>query len=387
MRNRTNGRYQNSRTRLSFCEFRQFCLKPHPPLAIYPRLLADLKTSPKKWLVTGCAGFIGSNLLETLLANGQEVVGVDNFIAGHKSNLDQVQAMVTEAQWKSFRFHEGDVQDLSLCHKAAEGCDYIIHQAARGSVPGSVADPIGFNAANVTGFLNMLVASRDAKVKRFVYASSSSVYGDCPGSPAIEDTLGQALSPYAVTKRVNELYAAQFARHYRLESRGLRYFNIFGARQDPKGAYAAVIPRWIDAMIKGKEVQIYGDGETTRDFCHVANVVQANLLAATQPWPAQDGKSDHLPHQVYNIANGGATSLNELHAALKAELNARLPDHPIAEPIHTDFQPGDVRHSLASIERAQQELGYDPTHTVSEGLEAAMDYYIKQSGERLEARS
>ena len=356
-------------------------------MSSYKSLIADLKACSKRWLVTGCAGFIGSNILETLLQHDQEVVGLDNFIAGHQSNLDQVQSILTEAQWQRFQFHDGDIQDSGLCQRAADGIDYVIHQAARGSVPGSIADPTGFNAANVTGFLNMLVASRDAQVKRFVYASSSSVYGDCPTSPAVEDTLGQALSPYAVTKHINELYAAQFARHDGLECRGLRYFNIFGARQDPKGAYAAVIPRWIAAMLQGKAVKIFGDGETTRDFCHVANVVQANLLAATQPWPDQARDHDRIPHQVYNIANGGATSLNELHAALKAELNARLPDHPIAEPIHTDFQPGDVRHSLASIERAQQELGYDPTHTVSEGLEAAMDYYIKQSGERLEARS
>ena len=353
---------------------------PTSPLATSNSPLPSLRQSRKKWLVTGCAGFIGSNILETLLAHDQEVVGLDNFIAGHQSNLDQVQNLVSESQWQRFRFHQGDIQDAALCHRAVDGCEHVIHQAARGSVPGSVADPVGFNAANVTGFLNMLVASRDAKVKRFVYASSSSVYGDCPTSPAVEDTLGQALSPYAVTKHINELYAAQFARHYGLESRGLRYFNIFGARQDPEGAYAAVIPRWIAAMLKGKGVKIFGDGETTRDFCHVANVVQANLLAATQPWSNQEGRSDpHIPHQVYNIANGGATSLNELHAALTTELAKRLPDHPIAATIHAEFQPGDVRHSLASIERAKDELGYSPTQTVAQGIAAAMDYYLTAS--------
>lgn len=349
---------------------------PTSPLATSHSPLHFLRQSRKKWLVTGCAGFIGSNILETLLHHDQEVVGLDSFVAGHQHNLDQVQSAVTEAQWKNFHFHQGDIQDLALCQKASDGVDYVIHQAALGSVPRSIADPVAFNAANVTGFLNMLSASSQANVKRFVYASSSSVYGDCPDTPAVEAKLGNALSPYAVTKHVNELYAAQFARHEGLESRGLRYFNIFGARQDPQGAYAAVIPRWIDAMIQGQEVRIYGDGETTRDFCHVANVVQANVLAATQPWPTDE--SSNLRHQVYNIANGGATSLNELHAALRNELTKRDPSRAIADPIHTDFQPGDVRHSLASIERAQQELGYAPTHTVAQGIAAAMEFYLRQ---------
>jgi len=337
----------------------------------YQTLQTQLQATPRTWLVTGVAGFIGSNLLETLLKLGQRVVGLDNFATGHQRNLDEVQTLVTPAQWGNFRFIQGDIRELADCKRACDGVDYVLHQAALGSVPRSLVDPITTNAANITGFLNMLVAARDAKVQSFTYAASSSTYGDHPALPKVEDTIGKPLSPYAVTKYVNELYAEVFARCYGFTTIGLRYFNVFGPRQDPEGAYAAVIPKWIASLIKGEPVYINGDGETSRDFCFIANVVQANLLAATTPNP--DAKN-----QVYNVAVGDRTSLNELYAQLHRHLLPRYPHLAGAQPVHRDFRAGDVRHSLADIGKAQRLLGYAPTQRIGEGLALAMPWYIGQ---------
>ena len=276
----------------------------------FEELLQMLPHEPKTWLITGVAGFIGSNLLETLLKLDQRVLGLDNFATGYERNLDEVQKLVRPAQWDRFTLVKGDICAISECHRACKGVDYVLHQAALGSVPRSVADPIATNAANVTGFVNMLVAARDASVKRFVYAASSSTYGDHPGLPKVEDTIGRPLSPYAVTKYVNELYADVFARCYEIETIGLRYFNVFGPRQDPEGAYAAVVPKWIASLIKGETIFINGDGETSRDFCYVANAVQANLLSATSQEPG-------AVNQVYNVAVGGRTTLNDLYGMLR----------------------------------------------------------------------
>ncbi len=339
-------------------------------MTTYEKLTTELKAYPKRWLVTGCAGFIGSNLIEALLKLDQHVVGLDNYATGYLHNIEEVKSLVSEKQWLRFQMVEGDIVDLDACHSSVAGVDYVLHQAALGSVPRSIADPIASNEANVSGFLNMLVASRDAKVPRFVYASSSAVYGDHEALPKCEEILGNPLSPYAVTKLVNELYTEQFATHYGLECRGLRYFNVFGPRQDPEGAYAAVIPRWIDSMIKGDQVEIYGDGETSRDFCYISNVVQANLLAATQSSPGSNA------HDAFNIAVGGQTSLNELYAALRTELGRVSHDLDIADPAYADFRLGDVRHSLANIDRAKQVFGYEPTHSFKDGLVEAMQWYV-----------
>jgi UDP-N-acetylglucosamine 4-epimerase len=345
-------------------------------MTTYAQLQTQLRAEPKTWLVTGVAGFIGSNLLETLLMLDQRVVGLDNFATGHQRNLDEVQALVTPAQWANFSFIAGDIRNLDDCHQACKGVDYILHQAALGSVPRSVADPITSNAVNVTGFLNMLVAARDANggkgVQRFVYAASSSTYGDHPALPKVEDTIGKPLSPYAVTKYVNELYADVFGKTYGLQSIGLRYFNVFGPRQDPNGAYAAVIPKWIASMIKGESVSINGDGETSRDFCFVANAVQANLLAAT-------AQNRQATNQVYNVAVGDRTTLSELYVLLYSKLLARYPQLQNATPVFKDFRAGDVRHSLADIQKAAALLGYAPTHRISQGLELATPWYVKQS--------
>ena len=330
--------------------------------------LAALRGAPKRWLVTGVAGFIGSNLLETLLRNDQTVVGLDNFSTGHRHNLTLVEGAVSAAQWARFRLGEADIRDLPRCHEACAGVDYVLHQAALGSVPRSINDPVTTNAVNVDGFLNMLVAARDAGVDRFVYAASSSTYGDHPGLPKVEDLIGKPLSPYAVTKYVNELYGDVFARSYGLASIGLRYFNVFGPRQDPDGAYAAVIPKWAAAILKGDTVVINGDGDTSRDFCFVANAVQANLLAATAPASAAN--------QVYNVAVGDQTTLNELYTLLAARLAARRPGLKPATPVHRDFRAGDVRHSRADISKAQRLLGYAPTHRIDAGLDAAAQWYV-----------
>ncbi len=336
----------------------------------YRALCQRLATRPGTWLVTGVAGFIGSNLLETLLRLDQRVVGLDNFATGHRRNLDQVRERVSPAQWDRFRFIEGDIRDLDTCRQACQGVEYVLHQAALGSVPRSIEDPILTNQSNIDGFLNMLVAARDAGVKSFVYAASSSTYGDHPGLPKVEDEIGRPLSPYAVTKYVNELYGEVFARCYGFATIGLRYFNIFGPRQDPEGAYAAVIPKWIASMIKNEPVYINGDGETSRDFCFIDNAVQANLLAAT----TEDAAAKN---QVYNIAVGERTSLNQLYEALRAELAPRFPHLAHAQPIYRDFRPGDVRHSLADISKARRLLHYQPTHTIREGLSVAMDWYVR----------
>jgi UDP-N-acetylglucosamine/UDP-N-acetylgalactosamine 4-epimerase len=331
---------------------------------------SKLVASPKQWLVTGAAGFIGSNLVEALLELGQEVVGLDNFSTGYRHNLDDVRQCVEEEAWSRFSFVEGDIRGLETCRAACQGADYVLHQAALGSVPRSLEDPIATNESNTTGFLNMLVAARDAGVKRFVYAASSSTYGDHPGLPKVEDRIGKPLSPYAVTKYVNELYADVFERSYGLESIGLRYFNVFGRRQDPNGAYAAVIPLWIGTMLRGGRCVINGDGETSRDFCYIDNVVQANLLAATVESP---GRS------VFNVAVGDRTTLNDLHALLKDGLTALEPSLSIPEPEYRDFRPGDVRHSQADTERARVSLGYMPSHKVADGLKQSISWYASQS--------
>src|SRR5690606_11826373 len=329
----------------------------------YEQLLQQLPQSPKVWLVTGVAGFIGSNLLETLLKLDQQVIGLDNFATGYQHNLDEVQGLVTPEQWARFRFIEGDIRNLEDCRAACEGVDYVLHQAALGSVPRSIDDPITTNAANIDGFLNMLVAERDAKVQSFTYAASSSTYGDHPALPKVEDQIGKPLSPYAVTKYVNELYADVFARTYGFRSVGLRYFNVFGKRQDPDGAYAAVIPKWTAAMIGGEDVNINGDGETSRDFCFIDNVVQINLLAATA---AEDARN-----QVYNVAVGGRTDLNQLFLAIQTSLanNAVRYDR---QPVYREFRAGDVRHSQADISKAREFLGYQPTFDILSGIDRAM---------------
>lgn len=336
----------------------------------YDELAAELTTSPKTWLVTGAGGFIGSNLLEALLNLGQKVIGLDNFSTGHQKNLAQVEKLVATQNWQKFKFIEGDIRNLAQCKCACDGVDFVLHQAALGSVPKSMADPIASHDSNVNGFLNMLIAARDAKVKRFVYASSSSVYGTDPNDSKVEDVTGHLLSPYAGTKKINEVYADVFAGAYGLGSIGLRYFNVFGPRQDPEGAYAAVIPKWIATLLKRETVTINGDGETSRDFCFVQNVVQANLLAATTPRP-------EAVNQAYNIAVGQRTTLNELLALLQAGLQKRDATLSGQKPVFRDFREGDVRHSLADIGKAKRLLGYAPRYQIREGLDLAMDWYTK----------
>jgi UDP-N-acetylglucosamine 4-epimerase len=347
----------------------------------YIQLQTRLATEPHTWLITGVAGFIGSNLLETLLKLNQRVVGLDNFATGHQRNLDEVQSLVTPAQWANFNFIQGDIRNLEDCKSAMiftqhsalstqHAVEYVLHQAALGSVPRSVENPITTNETNISGFLNMLVAARDAKVKRFVYAASSSTYGDHPDLPKVEDKIGKPLSPYAVTKLVNELYAEVFARTYGFNTIGLRYFNVFGPRQDPNGAYAAVIPKWIASMINGEPVYINGDGETSRDFCFIENVRQINLLAATSVNP-------EAANQVYNVAVGDRTTLNHLYEQLVLNLLPRYPHLKGVQPVYRDFRAGDVRHSLADISKAALRLGYQPTHRIDDGLKMAMKWYVQ----------
>jgi UDP-N-acetylglucosamine 4-epimerase len=338
-------------------------------MTAYETLKTQLQSKQHTWLITGAAGFIGSNLLEALLQLNQKVVGLDNFSTGHQRNLDEVQSKVTPAQWQNFRFMQADICNLASCQTACTAVDFVLHQAALGSVPRSVEDPNTTNASNVTGFLNMLVAARNTKVKRFVYAASSSTYGDHPGLPKVEDHIGKPLSPYAVTKYVNELYADVFGTTYGLQSIGLRYFNVFGPRQDPEGAYAAVIPKWIASMIKRETVYINGDGETSRDFCYIANVVQANLLAAST-------QITEAVNQVYNIAAGGRTTLNELYAQLKQNLISSYPNLKDAQAIYREFRAGDVRHSFANIDKARDRMGYEPTHTMAQGLVLTMPWHL-----------
>ena len=345
-------------------------------ITAYELLKSDLLQRPSNWLVTGAAGFIGSHLVETLLGLGQIVVGLDNFATGYQSNLDDVRAAVGEEAWQRFTFLEADICDLDACREACRGADYILHQAALGSVPRSIEEPILSNRANIDGFLNMLVASRDAGVKRFVYAASSSTYGDHPGLPKVEDNIGKPLSPYAVTKYVNELYADVFARSYGLECIGLRYFNVFGPRQDPQGAYAAVIPRWFESLCQGVAPQVNGDGETSRDFCFIDNTIQANLLAATTD-------NAGAINQVYNVAVGGRTTLNQLFGSIRALLAHAGANVAQIEPVYGEFRAGDVRHSQADITRARQLLGYEPSHTVDQGLEVTSQWFLQHRGKGL----
>lgn len=334
----------------------------------YEQVQAALRNEPKTWLVTGVAGFIGSNLLETLLRLDQQVVGLDNFATGHQRNLDEVQHLVSPEQWARFGFIEGDIRKLDDCRTACQGVDYVLHQAALGSVPRSLNDPITSNATNIDGFLNMLIAARDAEVKSFVYAASSSTYGDHPGLPKVEEVIGKPLSPYAVTKYVNELYADVFARSYGFTTIGLRYFNVFGKRQDPEGAYAAVIPKWASAMISGEDVFINGDGETSRDFCFVDNAVRANLLAAA-------ATNEIARNQVYNVAAGDRTTLNQLFYALRDTLAANDVAYS-RTPIYRAFREGDVRHSQADISKIVNLLGFTVSHTIQAGIECAIPWYI-----------
>jgi UDP-N-acetylglucosamine 4-epimerase len=359
----------------------------------YEQIQAELRQAPKTWLVTGVAGFIGSNLLETLLKLDQRVVGLDNFATGHQRNLDEVQTLVTPEQWSKFHFIQGDIRQLSDCQRAMTWhpssvipdslsvipdlirdpspipVDYVLHQAALGSVPRSLADPIATNETNITGFLNMLVAARDAKVQSFTYAASSSTYGDHPALPKVEENIGNPLSPYAVTKYVNELYASVFARSYGFETIGLRYFNVFGPRQNPNGAYAAVIPKWVSSLLKGETVFINGDGETSRDFSFIQNAIQANLLAATS--------SEDARNQVYNMAVGDRTTLKQLFALVRDNLVPfGVPAN--SEPEYRDFRAGDVRHSLADTSKAQRLLGYEPTHRIAQGIRIAIPWYANK---------
>ena len=332
-------------------------------MTAYEKLQRSLKRCPRKWLVTGAAGFIGSHLVETLLRLNQRVVGLDNFATGHAANLEDVRGNVTALQRRAFRFIEGDITEASDCKRACRGIDYVLHQAAISSVPGSFADPLTIHATNTTGFLNILLAARNAKVKRVVYASSSSIYGDHKASSKREAVTGVPLSPYAVSKAVNELYATVFANGYNQELVGLRYFNVFGTRQDPNGVYAAVIPRWILAMLKGSATEIYGDGKTSRDFFYVANVVQANLLGATGKLP---------PCSVYNVALGVRTNLNQLHRHLR-----RLTGFA-QKPVYKAFRDGDVRHSLACTRAVRKDLGYLPSHSLEEGLDLTVQWFANQ---------
>ena len=332
----------------------------------------------RTWLLSGVAGFIGSNLLEALLRANQSVVGLDNFSTGHERNLHGVRQSVSERLWENFLLIRADISDLESCRQACSGVDYVLHQAAIGSVPRSIQNPIATHQSNVDGFINMLCAAKEAQVKRFVYASSSSVYGDHPALPKVEHAVGNCLSPYAVSKRINELYADVFSRCYGIECIGLRYFNVFGPRQDPDGPYAAVIPKWISAMLRRETVYINGDGETSRDFCFVANVVQANLLAATTDNPK-------AVNQIYNIAAARRTTLNQLFELLRDRLLSRYPHLKELRPVYRALQPGDVRHSHADITKARELLGYNPTHDVENGLAEALDWYIANAegpGER-----
>jgi UDP-N-acetylglucosamine/UDP-N-acetylgalactosamine 4-epimerase len=341
----------------------------------FDELKKNLPDTPAAWLVTGAAGFIGSNLLEALLRVGQKVTGLDNLATGRAENLAQVQAAVGPASWKNFRWIKGDIRDAALCQNATHGMDYVLHQAALGSVPRSLEEPILFHDSNVNGFVNILRAAQVNGVKRLVFASSSSVYGDETAVPQRERKIGRCLSPYAVTKRVNELYAEVFAQCYGFPSIGLRYFNVFGPRQDPNGAYAAVIPKWIAAMLQNEPVRINGDGSTSRDFCHVANVVQANLLAATT-------NNRRALNQSFNIAVGEQTSLNELFHLLRDRLAMTCGTLRGCKPSYAEFRAGDILHSRADIGQARRLLGYQPTHTLAQGLEEAIEWYVRDYSAR-----
>ncbi|KZK65180.1 Vi polysaccharide biosynthesis protein VipB/TviC [Shewanella baltica] len=335
----------------------------------YEQIQQELRDSPKVWLVTGVAGFIGSNLLEKLLKLNQSVIGLDNFSTGFQHNLDEVMSLVLPEQWKRFKFIEGDIRNYSACEQAVKGVDYVLHQAALGSVPRSIADPITTNASNITGFLNMLQAAKEEQVQSFTYAASSSTYGDHPALPKKEENIGHPLSPYAVTKYVNELYASVFSKTYNFKSIGLRYFNVFGKRQNPNGDYAAVIPKWAASMLKDEDVYINGDGETSRDFCYIDNTVQMNILAATADSDAKDN--------VYNVALGDRTSLNQLFDGIKLSLG-KSNVISVSNKVYREFREGDVRHSQADIFKAINKLGYSPTISILKGLDLAMPWYVNQ---------
>lgn len=339
----------------------------------FEQIKSELVAAPKTWLVTGVAGFIGSNLLETLLKLNQKVVGLDNFATGHQRNLDEVRSLITETQWNNFRFVEGDISNYADCEHAVTGVDHVLHQAALGSVPRSIADPLTTNTANINGFINILQSAKEAQVTSFTYAASSSTYGDHPALPKIEENIGNPLSPYAVTKYVNELYAEVYARTYGFKTIGLRYFNVFGKRQDPNGAYAAVIPKWTTSMINQEEVFINGDGETSRDFCYIDNVVQMNILAAMA--------DDNAKNQVYNVAVGDRTTLNELFNSIKSSLN-KLEITATKRATYRDFRAGDVRHSQADISKAKNNLYYEPQYRISDGIDIAMSWYVNYIGRK-----
>jgi len=343
-------------------------------MTAYDELRIHLVLEPKRWLITGVAGFIGSALLEELLCLNQTVVGLDNFSTGYQHNLDDVRSTVSDEQWSRFTFINGDIRSFETCQKACENVDYVLHQAALGSVPRSLKDPVTTNSANIDGFLNMLTAARDSQVASFTYAASSSTYGDHPALPKVEEHIGRPLSPYAVTKYVNELYAEVFARNYGFQSIGLRYFNVFGCRQNPKGAYSAVIPRWILSMLKSEPVCINGDGSTSRDFCYIQNVIQANFLAATTQNVA-------AKNQVYNVAVGDRTTLNELYYYLRDELNNWQDNKNFREPVYKGFRDGDVKHSQADISKIKRFLSYDPEFDIKEGLKFTVEWYIDKQDE------
>jgi len=333
----------------------------------YQQIQKELLETPKTWLITGVAGFIGSNLLETLLLMNQKVIGLDNFATGHQHNLDEVKSSVSEQQWRGFTFIVGDIRNFEDCEKSVIGVEYVLHQAALGSVPRSIADPVLTNSANITGFLNIITAAKNEQVNNFVYAASSSTYGDHPSLPKVEDNIGNPLSPYAVTKYVNELYAGVFKKTYNFNTVGLRYFNVFGKRQDPDGAYAAVIPKWTSALINNEELFINGDGETSRDFCFIENTVQANILAAMAP--------EQGLNQVYNVAVGDRTTLNELYTSINEALAVNGVNY-VKRPVYQDFRAGDVRHSQADISKISELLGYSPEYQIKQGIDKAMPWYV-----------
>ncbi|MFK2823443.1 SDR family oxidoreductase [Arcobacter sp. YIC-80] len=336
----------------------------------YQKIKEKLRSNPKTWLITGCAGFIGSNLLETLLKLNQKVIGLDNFSTGHQYNLDDVRNCVSNEEWENFSFIKGDISDYDTCDIACKNVDIILNQAALGSVPRSIDNPVVSNNSNVTGFLNMLTAAKENKVQRFVYASSSSVYGDSVELPKVEERTGNLLSPYAVTKYVNELYMRVFYKCYGFESIGLRYFNVFGRRQDPNGAYAAVMPKWISSILNSEDVFINGDGETSRDFTYIDNVIQANILAGTTT-------NKEAFAQAFNTAAGGRETLNNLYNAITNGIKEKLPELEVKEAIYRDFRAGDIRHSNANINKAKELLGYEPTHTLETGLQESIAWYIE----------
>lgn len=345
----------------------------------FEEISSYLKKNQHTWLITGVAGFIGSNLLEALLKLNQKVVGFDNFDTGYQHNINEaisdaaISLKSTQAEVsKNFKFINGDIRILNDCINACKKIEYVLHHAAIGSVPRSIQDPIYTNKANIDGFLNMLVSANEAKVKMFVYAASSSTYGDSKELPKIEDRIGKPISPYAVTKLVNELYADVFNSVYGFNSIGLRYFNIFGKRQDPNGAYAAVIPQWINRILNNQSIYINGNGKNSRDFCYVENVIQINILSALS-----ENKNSH--NEVYNVAFNDRTSLNRLHDLINSELLKKLPNLDSNKPIYREPRAGDIMHSLADISKAEKMLNYKPEYNIEHGLNLTIDWFIKNS--------